>query len=1230
MLHRGIHAIRDSLQLWRLLAALLLLPTLGIAQSTAENGVRRLPLTVATEGSAGFQRLGANRTGIAFTNHLARDRYLTNHIFLNGAGVALGDVDGDGLTDIYLCGIDNRNALYRNLGDWRFEEITDQAGVACEGLASTGAALADLNGNGHLDLVVNTLGQGTHIFANNGKGRFTNVTHSAPLNIGRAGKSLALADINGNGLLDIYIANYRTETIRDQPETRLQGSRVDGKLTVLSVDGRPATAPDLVGRFTIGEDGRIQEHGEPDVLYLNLGGFRFIPMPFTGGSWRDEDNLPLRHPPYDWGLSAMFRDMTGNGAPDLYVANDFETPDRIWINDGAGGFRAVDRLAFRHISLFSMGVDFGDLNRDGHDDIIVSDMLMRDHASRKLRIGDIAPVFLEVGAIDDRPLYSANTLFLNRGDQTYAEIAWYSHVEASGWTWCPVLLDVDLDGYEDILFPTGHEMDMMNADVLDQTDLLRAQKRLSRMELLQLRTLFDRFDTPNVAFRNRGDLTFEDVSEAWGFTDREVSQGIALGDLDNDGDLDIVVNNLNGLVGVYKNTSAAPRVAVRLKGLSPNTRGIGAKLRLHHGAVPLQSQEIISGGRYLGSDDPMRVFAAGALTNQMRLEILWRSGKRSIVEQVRANQLYEIDEAFAEPYTPEPAADPVPFFVEMQDFQHTHHEEFFDDLERQPLLPFRLSQLGPGVAWHDVNQNGWDDLVIGSGRGGPIAVYTNDQRAGFSRWTEPFLDRPVPRDQTAVLGMHDTLVLGSSNYEDGLTNVGAIRIYDLNRKAGGESVLGNLSSTGPLAIADVDGDGALDLFIGGRVIPGRYPEPADSLLLRNDGGRLVVAQHLEKVGLVSGAVFSDLNGNGAPDLILACDWGPVRILRNEHGRFRDITVEMGMDQYLGWWNGVATADLNNNGRPDIIAGNWGRNSRYRPTPDNPRRLYYGDIDGNGLIDLIETTYNHTLQKEVPDRGLKPVSFALPWIREIVPSFEAYGLASVQEIYGDRLDQDRMVQVNTLASMVFLNQGDRFEAIPLPPKAQFAPAIGVAVGDFDGDGNEDVFLSQNFFAVAPDAWRQDAGRGLWLRGDGRGGLDPVPGQISGVRVYGEQRGTALADFTRDGRVDLVVTQNGAATKLFRNVGAKPGLRVRLLGPPGNPTGIGAAIRLQFNSRSGPMREIQAGSGYWSQNSAVHVLGTPEPPSALEIRWPTGVTTTVPVPAGALEISVNPSGQVRQIQ
>jgi enediyne biosynthesis protein E4 len=1196
---------------------------------TGSDGVRSAPLSFSAGGRAGFVRLAAAEAGVGFTNQLAESRYITNQIYLNGAGVALGDVDGDGWCDVYLCGIDNQNELYRNLGGWKFERITESAGVGCVGLGGcSGAVLADLDGDGDLDLIVNTVASGTHLFLNDGKARFTEPAPAAPLNPDGAGMSLALADIDGDGDLDLYVANYRRDTIRDHPEWQLKGNMVNGRPVVISVDGRPATERDLVGRFTLLENGRILENGLPDALFLNEGDGRFTPVSFIQGAFRDEQGRPLADPPYDWGLSVMFRDLNGDGAPDLYVCNDFDAPDRIWLNDGTGRFRAIDPLTLRHTSLFSMGVDVGDLNRDGLDDVFVSDMLMAHNASRQLRVGDVMPVFLPIGAIDNRPQYLANTLQLNRGDGTYAEVAWYGHAEASGWTWCPVLIDVDLDGYEDLIFPTGHERDMMNGDVINQAEVLRSQKQMSRMDLLRLRTLFQRFDTPNVALRNRGDLTFEDRSEAWGFTAREVSQGIALADLDNDGDLDVVVNNLNGGVGLYRNDCPAPRVAVRLKGRAPNTHGIGAKVWLYGGAVPQQSQEILSGGRYLSSDEAMRVFAAGNATNGMRLEVAWRSGRRSIVPGIQANRVYEVDEASAtgEPVKPAPA--PAPFFEEVPGFRHTHHEDDFDDYGRQPLLPWKLSQPGPGVCWHDFDDDGWDDLAIGTGRGGRLALFRNNQQGGFTPVEEPFLSKVAARDQTSVLGMESGLIVGMSNYEDGLTNGGCVRICDFNRKVAGESVTGQLSSTGPLAIADVDGEGSLDLFVGGRGLPGRYPEPADSLLLRNEGGRLVMAQRFAKLGLVQGAVFSDLDGDGDVDLVLSCAWGPIRVFRNDGGNFREVTKDMGLAPYTGWWNGVTTGDLDQDGRPDIIAGNWGLNSVYRASPQHPRKVYFGDLDGDGVVDLIETSYDPALGRDVADRGFRTVSKALPWLSEIVPGFAAYGQKGALELYGDRLKNASVTEVATLASMVFFNRGDHFEAHELPAEAQFAPALGVGVADFDGDGEDDVFLSQNFFAVAPDLARQDAGRGLWLKGDGRGGLKAVPGQESGVRVYGEQRGCALGDFDRDGRVDLAVSQNGAATKLYRNVRGRPGLRVRLAGPAGNRTAVGASVRLKFGDRFGPLREIHAGSGYLSHDSRVVVLGTPEPPTGLEVRWPGGKQMAVRVPADAREITVDLNGRVEK--
>jgi len=1225
-------------------------------QGGEREGFRVATVAPAVPGRTGFRLLTAAETGILFTNSLAQSRYVTNQIYLNGAGVAAGDVDGDGRCDLYFCGLDRPNALYRNLGNWRFEDVTERAGVALAEFASTGAAFADLDGDGDLDLVVNTVGEGTWVLRNDGQARFVATTPGRPLNYLRGGMSLGLADIDGDGDLDLYVANYRTTTLRDMPNTRLTLKDLGDRLVVTAMDGRPATDADLVGRFTVSRDHRIRENGEADVLYLNDGQGGFSPVSFTGGSFLDEDGQLLQEPPYDWSLTAAFRDLNGDLAPDLYVCGDFESPDRIWLNNGRGQFRALDRLALRCTSIFSMGIDFADVNRDGWDDFFVSDMLSRDHARRMLETGEIQPVHLPLGAIANRPQYSRNTLLVNRGDVTYAELAQFAGVQASEWTWSPNFLDVDLDGFEDLLITTGHELQMMNGDIINQAEAMKSQKQMSAFELQRLRTLFPRYSLPNVAFRNRGDLTFEDVSALWGFNVPDVGNALALADLDNDGDLDAVVNNLNGPAELYRNEGAAPRLAVRLKGSSPNTQGIGAKIAVTGGPVPRQTQEIMCGGRYLSGNEALRTFAAGSLTNRLAIEVHWRSGRRSLVTNALPNRVYEIAEAAAnkasQPFIPE--ADDrrsAPWFEDASDrLGHRHHEDPFDDFSRQPLLANRLSQLGPGISWLDFDGDGWDDLVIPSGRGGALGCYRNQTDGAFARQTDGVLGRLVGRDQTVALGLGPVLLVGSSNYEDGTTNGGCIRIYDLARQAAGDSILGHLSSTGPLALADVDQDGDLDLFVGGRVLPGRYPEPATSLFLRNEGGRLAIDQVFERLGLVSGALFSDLDGDGTPELVLACEWGPVRIFRHERGRFSPwdppvrwrATAGPGasssgapaalpapgpLSALTGWWAGVAAGDLDGDGRLDLVVSNWGLNSRYRPTTASPVWVRYSDLSGSGGVDVIETYLNPATGKEVPRRGLRSVLAALPFVQETITSLAAYGQATVHEIYGERLATAGVVEATTLLSMVFFNRGDRLEAMPLPDQAQWAPAFGVCIADLDGDGAEDVFLSQNFFAVNPDDWRQDAGRGLLLRGDGRGGLAAVPGTASGLKIYGEQRGCAVSDYDRDGRVDLAVTQNGAPTRLFRNVHAQPGLRIRLLGPPANPHAIGATLRLQAGERSGPARELQAGAGYWSHNSVVSVLSLGEEPTHLWVRWPGGRTTTSPLPPEAREVALAADGSVR---
>lgn len=1158
---------------------------------------------------AGFQLMPPAQTGVTFSNLLSVDRFTTNQIYLNGSGVAAGDVDGDGKCDLYFCALDNNNVLYRNLGDWKFQDITAAAGVSCAGLDATGAALADLDADGDLDLVVNTVGGGTEIFANDGRAHFSKV---AVLNPGKGGMSLALADIDGDGRLDIYVVNYRTVTVRDQPNTRFQGETVDGKMVIHRVNGRPVTEPDLANRFTLDVGGKMLEHGEAHVLYRNEGNWKFSAVSFTDGSFLDEDGQPLREPPFDWGLSAMFRDINGDGAPDLYVCNDFHSPDRFWINDGKGRFRAAPRLALRHTSMFSMGVDFADINRDGYDDFFVADMLSREHRRRQTQIGNLSPMVLPIGLVEDRPQYSFNNLQLNRGDGTFAEIARLCRIDASDWSWASIFMDADLDGYEDLFITTGHERDALHMDHINAQEAKKNSGRLSGMELLNMQRGVPRLATAKAAFRNRGDLTFEEVTASWGFGGEGIAHGMCLADLDNDGDQDIAVNSLNGPAALYRNESDAPRVGVRLRG-----NGTGARIKLVGGPVS-QSQEMISGGRYLSSDDPMRVFAAA---KPARIEVRWRSGKKSVLENAKPNEIHMIDETSAQPAALELPRKPVPIFQNAsQLLNHRHHEESYDDFARQPLLPFRLSQLGPGISWSDFDGDGLDDLIVGSGRGGRISFFRNNGQGGFAAFSDPFLERPLTRDQTAIIGSGPLIIAGSANYEDGLTNGGAIRIYDLQRKATGESVIGQASSRGPLAMADIDANGTLDLFVGGRVNPARYPEPADSILLRNEGSRFAPHQRFEKIGLVSGATFSDLDGDGKPELILACEWGTVRVFQLNGANYVDTTEKLGLAKQIGWWNGVATGDFNNDGLLDIVASNWGHNSRYHA----PRFLYYGDINGAGGVDLVEAYFDPQLNKEVPERVLKSAAGAMPFLESAFPTYERYSVASVAEIYGEKLKKCVRLEANTLSSTLFLNRGDHFEAIPLPVEAQFAPAFGISVADMDGDGNEDIFLAQNFFATNPEMARCDGGRGLWLRGDGRGQFTAVSGQESGVMIYGEQRASALADFDGDGRIDLAVSQNGAATMLFRNTGAKPGLRVTLRG---NPNVVGASMRLSFGAKEGPRREIRAGSGYLSQDGLTQVLGMPEAPTQISVRWPGGKTTVSVIPSGAKAVEIAADGNLR---
>lgn len=1189
-----------------------------------------LALAVPSSGRDGFRIVPPETSGIRFTNRLAPPVAAFNRNLMNGAGVAAGDFDGDGRCDLYVCAIDGTNALFRNLGNWRFEDVTERAGVGLPQSHAAGAVWADVDADGDLDLLVSTLGAGVRSFRNLGEGRFRESTADDGLTTTHGSTTLCLGDVDHDGDLDLYVANYGAFSAL-RSGGRAEVRRVNGQWVVSGPHGHRL-------RFI---DGRIEEVGEADVLYLNDGSGRFQAVPWNSPAFLGTDGQP-KPPPLDYGLGAQIRDINGDGHPDIYVCNDFQTPDRFWINDGRGRFREAPFPVLRKFPFSSMGVDFADLDRDGHLDFLVLEMASREH-ERQMRQVTGAPPHVNVpGRFEARPQVPRNALYRGNGDGTWSEIAEFAGLAASDWSWQPVFLDVDLDGYEDLLVVNGMIFDTQDRDTLAR---VQAMGRLSPEDARSTLLLYPPFLTPNAAFRNRGDLTFEECAATWGFDSRRISQGIALADLDHDGDLDAVINCLNDGLLLLENRTVAPRLAVRLRGLPGNPQGIGARLRVLGGPV-VQTQEILAGGRYLSSDEALRVFATGK-ASRLTLEVTWPSGSITTLSNALPNHLYVVHESpdrhpSARPHGPSP---PTPWFADASPrLQHRHHEELFDDYARQPLLHRQLSALGPGVAWNDLDQDGIEELVIGTGRGGHLAGFRflpgGTVESLASTWTAPDDVQSLAAWTTtdgrpALLGVVST-------YESTpatppaliqITTAPGTRHLTVEPLAGLPPLDG---SCGALAVADYDGDGDLDVFVGGRVLPGAYPGAPRSRLLRREGPQWVDDPHardaLAAAGMVSAALWTDLEDDGFPELVLAVEWGSIRVFRNHRGRLTEwdppvlglpespAQPERRLSALTGWWTSLTAADLDGDGRLDLVAGNWGWNTGYRASLARPLRLYFGHLSGGPTVDLIEAYYPPGLDAECPRRSFNALGQAFPFLSQKYPSHEAFARARLPDLLPLLPDRPHVLTAATLATTAFLQRTTGWDARPLPAEAQFAPCFGLTVADIDTDGHQDLFLAQNFFAMRIEWPRIDAGRGLWLRGDGAGGFTPLPATDSGVVLLGEQRGAALGDADGDGRPDLVVAQNGAATTLWRNSTVPIPTRVLLAGPPGNPRGHGATLRLRASDGRVALRELRSGNGYSSQDAPVAWFAPSAETRAGSLRWPGGATQEFTVAAGATSVVV----------
>ena len=1182
-----------------------------------ETGYRWRDLAPAGKGTPGFTAMTPSRTGITFRNDVSEALAFANRHLVQGAGVAIGDIDGDGRPDVYLSRIDGPNALYHNLGGWRFEEIAAAAGVALGDRPSTGAAFADVDGDGDLDLIVVSMGGRNSLFLNDGHGRFTDGTaQSGFVPESRGSTSVTLADVDGDGDLDLYVTNYKAKTMLDSlsPQERAFDQ------VVRKVGDQYQVIPALRDnyRVVLREDIRgvsLVQRADPDWFYLNDGKGHFARETLAHNPrFRDENGKELDREPDDFGLAAKFFDANGDGAPDLYVANDFEDPDQFWINDGHGNFHLIGPDAIRQTSNSGMAVDVSDVVRDGNVDIFEVDMLANDSHRLKTEIPTHTPLPKVVGDYRTPAAWQRNVLLDSRGDGTYAEVGVLAGVEASGWSWSTMFLDVDLDGYEDILIGNGHRWDLMDADVQE-----RLRSTMVGLDWREERKLYPRLALKNVAFRNQGDLTFADVSQQWRFgLEDDISHGMAAADLDGDGDLDVVINRLDAPAKVLRNDAPAPRVLVELAGRAPNTEGIGAVIRVLCRTGKPQRKEISAGGLYLSSSAPMAAFAA--LSDSLSIEVHWPSGAVSTVAG-RGGRLYRIDEPPSPPGprpTPEPAQ---PIFEDASALlNHVHADREFDDYARQPLLLNDLSRFGPGVGWVDLDGDGLDDLVVGSGAGGRLAAFHND-RGRFV----PIPSLGMKADDFDLTGIVPDgtggLLVGQSSYEakTPAAALAAPAVYRIDTRSGRVDVAvgGDTTSAGPIAVADVDGDGALDLFVGGRVAPGVYPLSGNSRLFRNEGGRYQLDQanlaSFRGVGMVAGAVFSDIDGDGDPDLILATEWGPIKVMINDHGTFTDQTKAWGLDGYLGRWSGVAVGDFDGDGRLDIVATNWGRNSYPQPMPDRPVYLYFGNWGGEGGIDMTLAQLDPRINGIAPLITLSRLTAAVADQRQRTPTFAAYADATIDQALGGLSRRGGRLALTTVDHMVFLNRGGRFEGTALPVFVQTAPGFGVTVADFDGDGIEDLFLAQNFSATDIATPRLDAARGSLLLGDGKGGFRAVGAPASGIGLAADQRGAAAADFDGDGRVDLVVGENAAQTRLFHNRRGKPGLRVRFQGGPV----AGVVLRLKYSDGLGPAQETHLGSGFWSQDGAP-VLGKRAEPVALVVRWPGGRTEEVPLSPGEREV------------
>jgi enediyne biosynthesis protein E4 len=1067
-------------------------------------------LSACREKNTLFRSLSSSRTGIDFVNRVTEDSLHNVLEYMNiytGAGVAAGDVNNDGLIDLYFSANEGGGKLYINKGGLQFEDVTAKAGFVKDRW-ETGVAMVDINSDGWMDIYVNV----------SGSPRFGNTANLLYIN-------------NHDGTFSEQAEKYRIADKRQTMHSAFFDYDRDGDLDLFLITN-PADEM-LSGVNLITERKTHGESEGTDILYRNNGDGTFSDVSAAAGILID-----------GYSLGVAVSDVNLDGWPDVYVSNDFLTNDILYVNNHDGTFTDSISSFLKHTSFASMGNDVADFNNDGLPDIFVLDMLPEDNYRRKMIMPaasyDKFKMSLLKGYV---PQYSRNTLQLNNGNGTFSDIAFLAGVSSTDWSWSSLWSDFDNDGDKDLMVTNGFYRDLGNLDYIHyQARLNNPMGRQDAKRAEKLKAILNLPEIPlqNYLFENNGDLTFTKRSEEWGFDERGFSNGACYADLDNDGDLELVINSFNDKAKVYENKSNELHpenfLNIKLKGSKSNIDGIGAKLFLYVGGN-VQMQEL---NPYRGFESTMEFllhFGLGASKNVDSLFVEWPEGRTQQIKNIAANKTLTVAWKDADSTTNHflnNHQNVVEDVTAKLKIDYEHHENDFVDFKMQPLLPHMHSQNGPGIAVGDVNGDKLEDFYIGGASASEGCFYLQTPQGVFQR--KPFAQHIQSEDMGVLLfdangdDLNDLYVVSGGAENQQGTDAQQDRLYINDGKGGFTYAIDAIPDTkasGSCVVAnDFDRDGDLDLFVGGRVTPGKYPMPCRSYLLQNDGkGRFtdvtqVVAPDLVNPGMVTSALWTDFDNDNMSDLVVAGEFMPLRFFRNVKGRLSEI--KSGVENKSGWWNSIAAGDFDEDGDIDYVAGNLGLNSRFKASEKEPLCIYAKDFDKNGLLDPVMCYFVDNKNQIYPTRD--------EMIRQINPmrgrfkTYESFASVSFDESFTkDELKDAFVVKAECFESSYFENLGNRKFAIkPLPLVAQFAPVFGLLPGDFNNDGFTDVLVTGNSYATEASTGRYDGMKGMLLAGDGKGSFKEDKKYCSGFKADRDVKSLPEI-FLKDGS-DVVLVGN----------------------------------------------------------------------------------------------------------